>query len=55
MLDPEELSILSRSISVELEIIDTSSNSKVTKFIEPGRETKIQVHVLLEIRIHIRS
>ena len=49
MLDPEELSILSRSISVELEIIDTSSNTKVTKLIEPERETKIQVSVFLDI------
>ena len=46
MLDPEELSILSRSISVELEIIDTSSNTKVTKLIEPERETKMQVNVV---------
>ena len=43
MLDPEELSILSRSISVELEIIDTSPNSHLTNTSESEGTSKQQV------------
>ena len=50
MLDPEELSILSRSISVELEIIDTSPVSNLTKTSDSDGKSKIQV--CMAIRSH---
>ena len=43
MLDPEELSILSRSISVELEIVDTSPSSNTNKIVQSEGESKIEV------------
>ena len=46
MLDPQELSMLSRSISVELEIIDTSPNSKVPSNIDLDGKSKIQVIII---------
>ena len=49
MLDPQELSMLSRSISVELEIIDTSPNSNIPSNIDFDGKSKIQV-VIIELR-----
>ena len=46
MLDPQELSMLSRSISVELEIIDTSPNSKVPSNIDLDGKSEIQVIII---------
>ena len=48
MLDPQELSILSRSISVELEIIDTSPNSNIPSNMDLDGKSKIQV-IIIEV------
>ena len=45
MLDPKELSILSRSISVELEIVDTSPFSNPGKIVESEGEPKVEVRI----------
>ena len=43
ILDPEELSVLSKSISVELEIVDASPFPNSIKVIEREENSKIQV------------
>ena len=47
MLDPEELSVLSKSISVELEIVDTTPASTSNTIAEKGRKPNIEVRIYI--------